>query len=170
MLLLTTESEKLWQPDSSDFVTLTPPEISLMCLPSPCLVPSFIIFEDVNPDGTALGRRGNAKGVDLNRNYPATNFLPGSNYGQRPLDQERVFAGAAAVGCDQGLVDPVRPGRVRGDLRRQRIDRGIERRRDLVDRSADHLGHCISCSEPLQPQAQQREQSTVVRLSHECTR
>lgn len=53
---------------------------------------TLTILEDVNPDGTALGRRGNAKGIDLNRNYPATNFLPGSSFGSAPLDQPEATA------------------------------------------------------------------------------
>ena len=48
---------------------------------------TLTILEDVNPDGTALHRRGNAEGIDLNRNYPASNFLAGPNFGERPLDQ-----------------------------------------------------------------------------------
>jgi len=53
---------------------------------------TLTILEDVNPDGTVAGTRGNARGVDLNRNYPADNFLPGSKYGQRPLDQPEARA------------------------------------------------------------------------------
>ena len=53
---------------------------------------TLTILEDVNPDGTAAGTRGNARGVDLNRNYPASNFLPGPTYGQRPLDQPEARA------------------------------------------------------------------------------
>ncbi|MCK5942602.1 MAG: DUF2817 domain-containing protein [Planctomycetes bacterium] len=53
---------------------------------------TLTILEDVNPDGTAAGKRGNARGIDLNRNYPATNFLPGPSYGQRPLDQPEARA------------------------------------------------------------------------------
>jgi murein peptide amidase A len=48
---------------------------------------TLIILEDANPDGSANGTRGNARGVDLNRNYPAANFLAGKNYGAAPLDQ-----------------------------------------------------------------------------------
>lgn len=53
---------------------------------------TLTILEDVNPDGTAHGTRGNAQGIDLNRNYPASNFLPGRAYGQRPLDQPEARA------------------------------------------------------------------------------
>lgn len=53
---------------------------------------TLTILEDVNPDGTAAGTRGNARGVDLNRNYPAANFLAGERYGQRPLDQPEAKA------------------------------------------------------------------------------
>ena len=53
---------------------------------------TLTILEDVNPDGTAANTRGNARGVDLNRNYPASNFLPGERYGQRPLDQPEAKA------------------------------------------------------------------------------
>lgn len=48
---------------------------------------TLTILEDVNPDGSARGTRGNHNGVDLNRNYPARNYLPGDSRGQRPLDQ-----------------------------------------------------------------------------------
>lgn len=48
---------------------------------------TLTILEDANPDGSVNGTRGNARGVDLNRNYPAANFLAGKNYGEAPLDQ-----------------------------------------------------------------------------------
>ncbi len=53
---------------------------------------TLTILEDVNPDGTAMNRRGNARGIDLNRNYPARNFLPGKTYGMGPLDQPEAKA------------------------------------------------------------------------------
>ncbi len=38
------------------------------------LAPDIGIIFCANPDGVALGTRGNANGVDLNRNFPATNW------------------------------------------------------------------------------------------------
>jgi protein MpaA len=48
---------------------------------------TLTILEDANPDGSARDTRENANGVDLNRNYPARNYLPGDRRGERPLDQ-----------------------------------------------------------------------------------
>lgn len=48
---------------------------------------TLLLLADLNPDGTAARRRSNARGVDLNRNYPAANFQPGRFHGRAPLDQ-----------------------------------------------------------------------------------
>lgn len=53
---------------------------------------TLTILEDVNPDGTAANQRTNANGIDLNRNYPANNFLAGKSFGKRPLDQPEAKA------------------------------------------------------------------------------
>lgn len=53
---------------------------------------TLTILEDLNPDGTAANQRGNAMGIDLNRNYPARNFLAGKAFGARPLDQPEAKA------------------------------------------------------------------------------
>lgn len=60
------------------------------------------LVEDVNPDGTALGRRQNARGVDLNRNYPASNFRASRENGARPLSEPEALA-------LHGLIQEIRP-------------------------------------------------------------
>ena len=41
----------------------------------------------MNPDGYASRTRGNASGVDLNRNWPASNFAPRRSRGPAPLSE-----------------------------------------------------------------------------------
>jgi hypothetical protein len=53
---------------------------------------TLTIVEDVNPDGSASNTRGNSRGVDLNRNYPAANFRPSRFFGAYPLDQPEARA------------------------------------------------------------------------------
>lgn len=60
------------------------------------------LVEDVNPDGTRAGTRGNARGVDINRNWPAQNFTPHSTRGPRPLSEPE----AAAIHADLTRFDP----------------------------------------------------------------
>lgn len=47
---------------------------ALRCLESAPTTTACVLA--VNPDGLLLGTRGNAAGVDLNRNFPATNWQP----------------------------------------------------------------------------------------------
>lgn len=48
---------------------------------------TLMVIEDLNPDGTAANTRGNANGVDLNRNFPAANFRDARRFGGEPLSQ-----------------------------------------------------------------------------------
>ena len=49
---------------------------------------TLTIIEDLNPDGRAAQTRGNANGVDVNRNFPASNFDTGNPAnGGEPLNQ-----------------------------------------------------------------------------------
>lgn len=47
---------------------------ALRCLPTEDLRAAVILCG--NPDGTVRGTRGNARGVDLNRNFPTSNWQP----------------------------------------------------------------------------------------------
>jgi hypothetical protein len=53
---------------------------------------TLTLVEDLNPDGSARARRGNARGVDLNRNWPARNFVPSATNGPGPLSEPEAQA------------------------------------------------------------------------------
>lgn len=54
---------------------------------------TLTIIEDINPDGRASGTRGNANGVDINRNFPASNFdASDPSNGTTPLSQNESRA------------------------------------------------------------------------------
>lgn len=45
------------------------------------------LVRDANPDGSAERTRANARGVDLNRNFPASNFRQRLGHGAEPLSE-----------------------------------------------------------------------------------
>ena len=59
----------------------------------------LLIVADLNPDGHARGTRGNAHGVDLNRNFPSQwRPLTGLEYsGPRPLSEPEARAARALI-------------------------------------------------------------------------
>jgi murein peptide amidase A len=60
---------------------------------------TLTILEDANPDGRANGTRGNANGVDINRNFPAANFDTSTPaYGGSPLSQPESRAVYDTIG------------------------------------------------------------------------
>lgn len=46
-----------------------------------------LLIPQTNPDGFAKKTRGNARGVDLNRNFPAKNFSARRQHGPQPLSE-----------------------------------------------------------------------------------
>lgn len=59
------------------------------------------LVRDLNPDGSVLMRRANARSVDLNRNFPARNFKARDRHGPRPLSEPETQALLALTRVDQ---------------------------------------------------------------------
>lgn len=57
---------------------------------------TLTVIADANPDGHAAHTRGNANGVDVNRNFPASNFDPATD-GTTPLSQPESRAIADVI-------------------------------------------------------------------------
>lgn len=53
---------------------------------------ALVIIPIANPDGFAMQRRGNAHGVDLNRNFPAASFMARRRHGGQPLSEPESLA------------------------------------------------------------------------------
>lgn len=59
------------------------------------------IIRDLNPDGTSLARRGNARQIDLNRNFPSRNFEKRTRHGPHPFSEPESNLLAAIVEFDR---------------------------------------------------------------------
>ena len=84
---------------------------SLRVPPARCAV-----ILSANPDGMLLGTRGNARGVELNRNFPATNWQEAPISARWSLEGDRVtFSTGARPGSEpetralMSLVERLRP-------------------------------------------------------------
>lgn len=60
------------------------------------------LIPTMNPDGQSAHARGNARGVDLNRNWPASNYTPAKDRGPAALSERET----AAVFADLMRFDP----------------------------------------------------------------
>lgn len=68
------------------------PLLKLLSQPAFQSLATTMIVRDLNPDGSANRTRGNANGVDLNRNWPASNFRASRRRGQSPLSEPETAA------------------------------------------------------------------------------
>jgi predicted deacylase len=58
---------------------------------------TLLVIEDLNPDGSGRKTRGNAHGVDLNRNFPAETFRASGRHGKAALCEPESRALAELV-------------------------------------------------------------------------
>jgi murein peptide amidase A len=65
--------------------------------PDACAGRSVLVIAVANPDGYLARKRSNANRVDLNRNFPATNFKPSRRTSTRPADQPETRALLRAI-------------------------------------------------------------------------
>ena len=65
---------------------------SLLCQPTMSRHMTVRLLEDLNPDGTARGLFCNANQVDLDRNFPSSDFSPSLRHGMGPLSEPETQA------------------------------------------------------------------------------
>jgi protein MpaA len=88
---------------------------ALRCLPAGSLDAAVILCG--NPDGMLRGTRGNARGVDLNRNFPTANWSPDAvHYKSRANDARDIALNPGAEPASEqetaaliALIDRIKP-------------------------------------------------------------
>ncbi len=93
---------------------------ALRSIPTGAISPSVGLVLSVNPDGLNLGTRGNAKGVDLNRNFPTANWQSEPAICRWHADEELALpiSTGASPGSEPetealiGLIQTARPARI----------------------------------------------------------
>jgi protein MpaA len=83
------------EPASTDLVDLL--VAHLEANPSATCGKRVVIIPRANPDGLAAGTRGNARNVDVNRNFCALNFRSSSAHGQDALSEPESRALVTAI-------------------------------------------------------------------------
>ncbi len=71
--------------------------VELLGAPEASGAATWRVIRDLNPDGSALTRRANARQVDLNRNFPARNFARRDRHGAAPLSEPESAALARLI-------------------------------------------------------------------------